>query len=31
MIYVDNDVLEMFRGLAENSGKGYQTIINQAL
>jgi uncharacterized protein (DUF4415 family) len=30
-IYVDNDVLEMFRQRAENSGTGYQTIMNQAL
>jgi uncharacterized protein (DUF4415 family) len=30
-IYVDNDVLETFRQRAENSGTGYQTIMNQAL
>ena len=30
-IYVDNDVLETFRRRAENSGTGYQTIMNQAL
>lgn len=30
-IYVDNDVLETFRELAENSGRGYQTMMNQAL
>jgi uncharacterized protein (DUF4415 family) len=30
-IYVDNDVLETFRHRAENSGTGYQTIMNQAL
>ena len=30
-IYVDNDVLETFRQRAENSGAGYQTIMNQAL
>ena len=30
-IYVDNDVLETFRQQAENSGTGYQTIMNQAL
>lgn len=30
-IYVDNDVLETFRQRAENSGTGYQTMMNQAL
>jgi uncharacterized protein (DUF4415 family) len=30
-IYVDNDVLETFRQRAENSGTGYQTIMNRAL
>jgi uncharacterized protein (DUF4415 family) len=30
-IYLDNDVLETFRQRAENSGTGYQTIMNQAL
>ena len=30
-IYVDNDVLETFRHRAENSGTGYQTMMNQAL
>ena len=30
-IYVDNDVLDTFRQRAENSGTGYQTIMNQAL
>ena len=30
-IYIDNDVLDAFRTRAENSGIGYQTIINQAL
>lgn len=30
-IYIDNDVLDSFRTRAENSGIGYQTIMNQAL
>jgi hypothetical protein len=30
-IYVDNDVLDTFRRRAENSGTGYQTMMNQAL
>ena len=30
-IYVDNDVLDTFRSRAENSGTGYQTMMNQAL
>lgn len=30
-IYVDNDVLETFRERAEDSGSGYQTMMNQAL
>lgn len=30
-IYIDNDVLNSFRTRAENSGIGYQTIMNQAL
>jgi uncharacterized protein (DUF4415 family) len=30
-IYIDNDVLDAFRTRAENSGTGYQTIMNQAL
>ena len=30
-IYLDNDVLEAFRDLANNAGIGYQTMINQAL
>jgi len=30
-IYIDNDVLDAFRTRAENSGIGYQTIMNQAL
>jgi uncharacterized protein (DUF4415 family) len=30
-IYIDDDVLEIFRERGDSSGKGYQTIINQAL
>ncbi len=30
-IYLDNDVLEEFRNRAEDSGTGYQTLINQIL
>ncbi|MGB5473574.1 MAG: BrnA antitoxin family protein [Gammaproteobacteria bacterium] len=30
-IYLDDDVLAAFRTLAEKSGRGYQTIINEAL
>lgn len=30
-IYIDNDVLDAFRHRAENSGTGYQTMMNQAL
>ena len=30
-IYLDDDVLEAFRELADRSGRGYQTMINQAL
>ncbi len=30
-LYVDNDVLDTFRRRAENSGTGYQTMMNQAL
>lgn len=30
-MYIDNDVLETFRQRAENSGTGYQTMMNQAL
>jgi uncharacterized protein (DUF4415 family) len=30
-IYIDDDVLEEFRKLADNSGTGYQTMINKAL
>jgi uncharacterized protein (DUF4415 family) len=30
-IYLDDEVLEQFRSLSEQSGKGYQTLINAAL
>ena len=30
-IYIDNDVLEEFRNRADDSGKGYQTMMNDAL
>ena len=30
-IYVDDDVLEAFRERAEAAGRGYQTMINEAL
>ena len=30
-IYIDNDILEEFRNRADDSGKGYQTMINEAL
>jgi uncharacterized protein (DUF4415 family) len=30
-IYLDNDVLDEFRERADNSGSGYQTMINEAL
>ena len=30
-IYLDSDVLEMFRALADAAGYGYQTMINEAL
>jgi len=30
-IYLDDDVLERFRGRADRAGLGYQTLINQAL
>lgn len=30
-IYLDNDILDSFRGLAEQYGRGYQTLINEAL
>jgi uncharacterized protein (DUF4415 family) len=30
-IYIDNDVLEQFRQRADESGRGYQTMMNEAL
>lgn len=30
-IYVDDAILKRFKTQAENSGKGYQTLINEAL
>lgn len=30
-IYIDDDVLEEFRERADASGRGYQTMINEAL
>ncbi len=30
-IYLDDEVLEQFRSLSEECGKGYQTLINAAL
>ncbi len=30
-IHVDNDVLEAFRDRADAAGRGYQTMINEAL
>ncbi|QYX30292.1 BrnA antitoxin family protein [Sphaerospermopsis torques-reginae] len=30
-IYIDNDILEAFRQKADAEGKGYQTMMNQAL
>jgi uncharacterized protein (DUF4415 family) len=30
-IYIDDDVLEAFRERGDASGKGYQTMMNQAL
>lgn len=30
-IYLDDDVIQEFRKQAEKSGKGYQTLINEAL
>ncbi|WP_322744773.1 BrnA antitoxin family protein [[Phormidium] sp. LEGE 05292] len=30
-IYIDNDILEAFRQKGDAEGKGYQTMINQAL
>jgi hypothetical protein len=30
-IYIDDDVLDEFRARAEQAGKGYQTLVNDAL
>ena len=30
-IYLDDEVLDQFRSLSEQCGKGYQTLINAAL
>jgi uncharacterized protein (DUF4415 family) len=30
-IFLDDDILEVFRARAEKDGKGYQTLINDAL
>lgn len=30
-IYLDDDVIEAFRELGDEAGKGYQTLINNAL
>jgi uncharacterized protein (DUF4415 family) len=30
-IYIDNDILEEFRNRADESGTGYQTMMNEAL
>ena len=30
-IYIDDDVLETFRKRADRAGRGYQTMINEAL
>jgi uncharacterized protein (DUF4415 family) len=30
-IYIDNDVLEEFRSRADEAGRGYQTMMNEAL
>ena len=30
-IYIDNDVLQEFRKRADESGKGYQTMMNESL
>jgi len=30
-IYIDNDVLEEFRSRADKAGRGYQTMMNEAL
>lgn len=30
-IWIDNDTLDAYRSIAERAGKGYQTLINEAL
>jgi uncharacterized protein (DUF4415 family) len=30
-LYLDNEVLEYFRALSEKTGRGYQTLLNEAL
>ena len=30
-IYIDDDILEEFRNRADNAGRGYQTMMNEAL
>lgn len=30
-IYLDDDIIERFKALSEQTGKGYQTLINEAL
>jgi len=30
-IYLDDDIVQEFKSMAEKSGKGYQTLINEAL
>jgi uncharacterized protein (DUF4415 family) len=30
-LYLDNDVLDHFRRVSEKTGRGYQTLINEAL
>jgi len=30
-IHIDDDVLDAFRGRADTAGRGYQTMINEAL
>jgi uncharacterized protein (DUF4415 family) len=30
-IYLDNDIIEEFRDRSDSTGRGYQTIINEAL
>lgn len=30
-LYLDNDVIDHFRAVSERTGRGYQTLINEAL